>query len=397
MFVEVKFNVDPYKFPRGNPDRFSPAEDEVYGRGQIAEYAGECMERQHRLFFFSLYILKDQFSIQIWDRDGMIMSKYKDYKKDPMALVRFLYYFVKMSDDQVGYDPTVSAVAANSEDVIRMKAKIEGNTFADYPNHVQKYVKEAMKAVLRPNDLSKGEAQTPIYKVGVPENHNPSLRHFLIGRRFSSSGAEPFGRGTKGYVAYDLQEDEFVFLKDAWRDSSSNPEASTYRLLEKKEVQNIATLCCGGDMPGQSTITHPFLDNFKQPMYHHRLVLKEIGMPLKEYQTSQQLCSFVYSALLAHQYAYEDAQILHRDISENNIVILAERDAEGDEVTTGVLIDWDLSKSLEQLKSNKFSDGNRSGTWYYLSAPRLAFPGKPWELPDDLESFVHLINHFALR
>ncbi|KAI0069945.1 hypothetical protein K474DRAFT_1713759, partial [Panus rudis PR-1116 ss-1] len=37
------------------------------------------------------------------------------------------------------------------------------------------------------------------------------------------------------------------------------------------------------------------------------------------------------------------------------------------------------------------------GTWAFLSAPRLQFPGKPWELADDLESFVHLVNWFTLR
>ncbi|KAI0070499.1 hypothetical protein K474DRAFT_1556988, partial [Panus rudis PR-1116 ss-1] len=61
----------------------SESKDAEYGRGQIAEYAGECLERQHRLFLFSLYIYRDQFSIQLWDRNGMVMSSRENYKSDP--------------------------------------------------------------------------------------------------------------------------------------------------------------------------------------------------------------------------------------------------------------------------------------------------------------------------
>ncbi|KAI0077489.1 hypothetical protein K474DRAFT_1621041, partial [Panus rudis PR-1116 ss-1] len=379
MFVEVKFSVDPYSFARGSPDRFSEAKDAEYDRGQIAEYAGECLERQHRLSLYSLYIYRDHFSIQLWDRNGMLMSTSTNYKQDPMSIVRFLYYFVKMTDEQVGYDPTVKMVEADSEPVLRMKAKVKDDTFRTYPDYVQERVKEAMKVVLDPEAFSDGE------------------QNFLIGRRLSSSGAEPYGRGTKGFVAFDLQSETFVFLKDAWRESSANPEASTYRILKEKNVPNIATLVCGGDIPGHCTKTHAFLDKFKQPMYHHRLVLKEIGLPLEKYVSSQHLCTHLWKALIAHQKAYEDARILHRDISENNIIIWKRRNAQGKEVPEVLLIDWDLSKTRDQLERNEFSDGNRSGTWLYLSAPRLAYPGKPWELADDLESFVHLLNLFAVR
>ncbi|KAI0072541.1 hypothetical protein K474DRAFT_1678591 [Panus rudis PR-1116 ss-1] len=44
MFVEVKFSVDPYSFARGSTDRFSESKDAEYSRGQIAEYAGECLK-----------------------------------------------------------------------------------------------------------------------------------------------------------------------------------------------------------------------------------------------------------------------------------------------------------------------------------------------------------------
>lgn len=44
-------------------------------------------------------------------------------------------------------------------------------------------------------------------------------------------------------------------------------------------------------------------------------------------------------SLLAHEEAYKKARIVHRDISAGNIMI----DKNGD----GLLIDWDLSRSLD--------------------------------------------------
>ncbi|KAI0069495.1 hypothetical protein K474DRAFT_1714183 [Panus rudis PR-1116 ss-1] len=126
MPVEVIFSVDSYT--SSSPDEEEDEDDCIFskqaamhGRDQIAEYAGEILERQHRCFLYSLYIYKEEFSIQLWDRNGMIMSSYENYKKDPLKLVRFLYYFGQMSDEQVGYDPTVTIEAADSPLVQEMK------------------------------------------------------------------------------------------------------------------------------------------------------------------------------------------------------------------------------------------------------------------------------------
>jgi len=45
------------------------------------------------------------------------------------------------------------------------------------------------------------------------------------------------------------------------------------------------------------------------------------------------------TAFVAHTDAYNKARILHRDISARNIII--------SDSGTGILIDWDLSKKLE--------------------------------------------------
>ncbi|KAI0077344.1 hypothetical protein K474DRAFT_1559744, partial [Panus rudis PR-1116 ss-1] len=53
------------------------------GRGQIAEYAGEVFEKQHRTHFYSFYVYRNYFCLQWWDRNGMLMSTREDYKDEP--------------------------------------------------------------------------------------------------------------------------------------------------------------------------------------------------------------------------------------------------------------------------------------------------------------------------
>ncbi|KAI0789833.1 hypothetical protein C8Q75DRAFT_155053 [Abortiporus biennis] len=95
---------------------------------------------------------------------------------------------------------------------------------------------------------------------------------------------------------------------------------------------------------------------------------REIGQPLSEYLHSYDLIWLTLCAFIAWTRAY----ILHRDVSATNIVIVEEG---GDKPT--------------QL--------HQHGTWMFMSALMQKFPNKEYELSDHLESFIHILNFFALR
>ncbi|KAI0073112.1 hypothetical protein K474DRAFT_1650027 [Panus rudis PR-1116 ss-1] len=405
-FLEAQFASDDDAYGSA-PEELPLSDKAIHGRAQIAEYAGEVLERQPCLFVYSLYVYKQYFRVQKWDRNGMVMSTREDYKQDPMKLIRLIYRLAKMSDEQAGYDPTVEVIGEESIEIQMMKETINASSFRALPAHIQWGVRDAMQDVLEPLE-QRGAWQRPLYRVSVPalvddtatsecSGAHPCLRDYIIGRRKTRPSPEPFGRGTRGYIAFDLEAKDFVFLKDAWRASSSNAEADVYSELQKHGVPYVPTLRCGGDLHGQCTSSNEYLKMFNEPMLHHRLVITEIGQPLDEYYDSQALCLFLYCALTAHWKAWEDAGILHRDISDNNIIIVTNIDEDNEEVLSAVLIDWDLSKYRSQLANGEVSDGNLSGTWAFLSAPRLKYPGKRWELADDLEAFAHLVDWFALK
>jgi serine/threonine protein kinase len=78
----------------------------------------------------------------------------------------------------------------------------------------------------------------------------------------------------------------------------------------------------------------------------------------------------------------EEGRILHRDISENNIII-AEATTEGD--PKGMLIDVDLAKELDSVPSGA---SHRTGTMRFMAIELLQ--GKGHTYRHDLESFFYV-------
>lgn len=127
---------------------------------------------------------------------------------------------------------------------------------------------------------------------------------YLVGKP-TTYCCSPTGRATKGYVAFDLQRRCLVFLKDVWRANSPRirSELKTYIALNTAGVQYVPTILGGGDVGGlqpQHTLTQEYLNSPSIPLerLHSRLILLEIGRPLKSYENSTGLIFYTYDALV---------------------------------------------------------------------------------------------------
>ena len=126
-----------------------------------------------------------------------------------------------------------------------------------------------------------------------------------------------------------------------------------------------------------------------------------IGKPM----VSKQRLNYLTSNNLAHDDAFYEARVLHRDISVGNIVIL--------EDGTGLLVDWDLCKVMDSASENEKRVVERTVSerrYYYHIDPSdferqfvvacllmSELNQSAHNREDNLESFLHVLNWMALR
>ncbi|KAI0649723.1 hypothetical protein C8Q79DRAFT_343436 [Trametes meyenii] len=401
FFIEVKndSSMSPFSFDPKDPEGYPlpQGSKHIFSRGQIIEYGNEIFSRQHRTFVVIISVYCNYARFIRLDRIGATISQPFDYVAHPTIFALFIYRYTRMSPEERGFDPT-SARASDADTAMfralagKYPALAKAAT-PGWPIH-QLTINAPWITAEKRVAAARGDIAC-------------SPRKFLVGRPAYRSHSMS-GRGTRGFVAWDVTQRTVVFIKDYWRADIPGlylTEYETYlKLWESPDSDMfIPTLLGGGDVvlntggKRQLTLTDTFFTEPTLPgRVHTRLVLKEVCRPLTYFKESRELVSVLYDALRAHKRAWEDCQILHRDISVGNILIY---DAEGPSgpKAIGLLADWDLARTKEQVEHPVASLITRSGTWQFISGALLNYPNKPHLLSDDLESVYHILNWCALK
>ncbi|KAH9000869.1 hypothetical protein EDB86DRAFT_3242278 [Lactarius hatsudake] len=317
--------------------------------------------------------------------NGIIYTEPFNWSTQPDILFEFLWRLNFLSDVKRGYDTTVTSVEDDEA--------------------------EAALSKLRTYQGSENVAKADLHKFLVRDDHTPSgqIKYYIAPSAVWDSESL-FGRSTFGYIAYNPDTMNLVYLKDFWRTDRDGiqKEGDVYRELHDAQVSNIAKLGLAGDVPllpecgrtdspaVQRTITQEFVKDWcpgrprVDPYVHYRLVLETLGSPLHTFKSTRELCKVIRDAITAHTEAYERVQILHRDVSAGNILIT--------ENGSGILIDWDLSKKVVKGGSGKQRQHSRTGTWQFMSIARLQDSStRPHEVSDDLESFFWVLLYLVVK
>jgi hypothetical protein len=122
---------------------------------------------------------------------------------------------------------------------------------------------------------------------------------------------------------------------------------------------------------------------------HCCLVVSPAGRPLHAYSSVKELLVVFRDAIAGHRSLLEKGKILHRDISENNIIIVGSA-TEGS--PKGLLIDLDLAKELDSMPSGAT---HRTGTMQFMAIEVLQ--GKGHTYRHDLESFFYVFIWMCIR
>ncbi len=297
-----------------------------FGLGQLGDYMQNVSAVQHRLFGYGFYVEWRWARLLYFDRTGALISEPFDWTNTSSALHDFVWKFAHMTPEQRGYDPT--AQEASYAEMTKVLAEANAESV---PEAIRPYIKKAFFSNDAKANHSKKDGlewdmdEAPIYKLTVTssdpspddifpdsEPHPPpadgpntSERQFLVCRPHFVADSV-IGRCTRGFIAWDVTEKRFCFLKDSWRPVApgrARPEHLVYERLHSRGVAHIATLVCGGDVGGpraQWTRTHDCFPESKRPVprVHYRIVTKEIGIRVTEFANFGEL-NLVFSHVLA--------------------------------------------------------------------------------------------------
>ncbi|EIW60846.1 uncharacterized protein TRAVEDRAFT_120707, partial [Trametes versicolor FP-101664 SS1] len=404
LFIEFKEGESKYD-PWDDSDEMSPeseCETAVDVRAQFTTYAHNTFLHQHRTALYSLFILGREFRAVRWDRAGVIVSKKVDYVKHTDSLLEILWRIAQLDDAQQGLDPTATLISVQGSSVPKLRpserrnlVQAEGRTRSPSSRSV-KYGNDRSCRVRhlrrRPPAASvRGGAE--------------AYRVFLVGKPIFVSSSL-FGRATRGYVAVDAKTRRFVFLKDSWRPfyEGVDPEGTYLKKLSKDKALLVPAYLCDGDVdaPSAANLAPLETEDSLRHHIHYRIVMKDVCLPFDRFRSSKELVRLIYHCVSTHYWAYTTYNLLHRDISSGNVLILPRyTTVDGKEKVRwfGILTDWELAKTVcKKGTEDKARQPERTGTWQFMSVASVA---SQWTLPvavaDELESFFHVMLFYGVR
>ncbi|KAF9530095.1 hypothetical protein CPB83DRAFT_851555 [Crepidotus variabilis] len=357
------------------PDRNSKAFETL---GQLASVMTEICSRQFRTHVFMVYLRDPDVCFIRADRSGVLVSTSINYRQQSKLLAEFFWRFSKATDAQRGMDTTVHS--PTDDEIILAKTHLKSDS----------------------------KLERPIVRIDVPDGEG--LRSVLAWEALCDPESLT-GRGSRPIPVYDLKAKAVRFLKDSWRSEMLEKETAILAQLNEAKVPNVPKCVAGGDIydqnhfPYHRTVTQKYVnaDWRSGPLLplearvHHRILEDLILSSINDCKNAREMMLVLRDALLAHRRAYE-LGILHRDISDNNVLLVRK----ADDSVAGVLADWDMALKFERDSAQNVippttqRQRHRTGTWYFMSARLLRDGTQPHTLQDDLESFFHLALYLSI-
>ncbi|KAJ2376064.1 hypothetical protein H4S02_008036 [Coemansia sp. RSA 2611] len=121
---------------------------------------------------------------------------------------------------------------------------------------------------------------------------------------------------------------------------------------------------------------------------HRRIVLASIGEPLRTVGSVKEFVTVICDAMESHHAIVERCQILHRDISDNNILVVRSGDT-----VRGLLIDFDCA--IDTSKDRGDVRHEMTGTLPYMSFNNISSSNVKRTSLDDCESMLYLLCWYA--
>ena len=260
--------------------------------GQLAIYAKEIFDHQHRTHLFQLLVCGRHARLIVWDRSGAIVSESFDYIEHPQLMAEFFWRYNHMTEAARGNDSTAVLATSHEEELFTTKVEqfVEDMNNPEHPQHKLPHAEDTLSPDYR------------VYKITIIDEFSQLPEDVLVQRPFFL-GDSIFGRSTRGYIAYVLSSQKLRFLKDTWRivREPLTPERALYAILEQADIPHVPRDVLGGDVTSDDNhgrtrclAWSKTLElstqccNAEEELCHHRL-LQDLAYPLKSALNSKEV------------------------------------------------------------------------------------------------------------
>ena len=205
------------------------------------------------------------------------------------------------------------------------------------------------------------------------------------------------GRLARSEASFSSQF-EMLFLTDEATPGKKRKSIDASAGSQKKSRSNtqaskLSQVHEAGSFNSQSSFTSPATEQpFIDRIFSYQAT-EPAGRPLSNFQSVSELLRAIRDAIKVHQALFLDGRILHRDVSESNMVITNPKENDG---LSGMLIDLELGIVVEDGKNTRTGNQRMTDTRKFMAIEvvRMAFRDKQRDLEHtyrhDMESFFYV-------
>ncbi len=394
---------------------------------QISRYVRDVFSCQStRRYVHAFTLCGNEMRSWVFDRSGPYSSTAFDIHEEPERFIRTIAAYVMMSDEELGLDTFIERDDGDQfitimEDATGKERRLQ---LESVPIAYQRAIVCRGTSCFRARTLNSKDLRYVVKFSWVSDKRRPEADLLRLARERGVKGvAKLFGHHRITSIT-DMREGLKFGKPYAFRNTTLSPASSfsqSQSLLSRSfgQLPGLGTageppkkrksVDAGGSPSKRSRSNSQSPDKAKRKnevysqmtsLYTHDessfdnrifrcLVISPAGRAIRDFRSIPELLEALRDAIKAHRSLYTSGKILHRDISENNIIITDPKEADG---FTGMLIDEDLAK---EIGSGRSGARHQTGTMEFMAIGVLRRLSHTYR--HDLESFFYVLLWICAR
>ncbi|KIK04992.1 hypothetical protein K443DRAFT_4177 [Laccaria amethystina LaAM-08-1] len=420
---------------RGSKRSLKPSLKEV----QLASYGVECLSVGNRHYVTGIYIDRWMMTLWYYDRHAILRTVPSTFREEPKLLALVMFALSQCDKHRAGFSPffyksipPVPAVHSATDNAaldceapgtgeLHLEGSLSNITFSDILTlGIAAPVNDVRQPEVEEPEVETAPGESPAYTpaetlddecflmfppTGTEKERVPRFRI----KEVLSTYYGMVGRGTSVFSVQevnnnDIVEDPLLALKMSWQWHFRTPEGETISELRQAipdwadHLPDIKFYTSYQpedlDLPWTRLDVKKPPNNTIQPRYLHAMAAKQYKCLWEAGDINKFKQAFL-DCVECHYHAWKDGRVLHRDLSETNLMVYSVDNAK----VKGVVNDWDMSSKLGE-------DGNvirsaaihRTGTAPFMACDLLSEVAEwPHFYRHDLESLFYILLWAAIH